>query len=180
MRVILRFQEIIRIWDGVIPLKRIRTVQSAPFGWEKSKETGFLVYNGSYITIKNFQLTNYDKMVYGNISDHIFLENIITVHGNRNIQIVGERSHDNVILNCVGYNGGLHNFSIDGTESLVQDNLSYCDRNDNSTDYYYSVFGSDHVIRAQLFEASWGVASLWSRFVYSHFFTGSLQRDGSQ
>ncbi len=86
-------------------------------------------------------------MVYGNISDHIFLENIITVHGDRNIQIIGERSHDNVIVNCVGYNGGLHNFSIDGTESLVQDNSSYCDRNDNSTDYYYSVFGSDHVIR---------------------------------
>ncbi len=114
---------------------------------KKSTDIGFLVYNGSYITLKNFQLTNYNKMVYGNISDHIFLENIITVHGDRNIQIIGERSHDNVIVNCVGYNGGLHNFSIDGTESLVQDNLSYCDRNDNSTDYYYSVFGSDHVIR---------------------------------
>ena len=120
-----------------------------------SGKKALVVKRVDYITIKNIQILNYGKSefnngygVYVNISNNIWLDNIIVENTNR--CIVFSSCNNSVLTNSIGLNGWLSNISIYGNNNLFYKNRSYSNLTttyDEGTDYYYSLTGNNNVFR---------------------------------
>jgi len=132
-------------------------------GDRAASKIGMNLPGRSYITIKNFQITNYAYGVNTGNASYLTLDNIITMYtgdivasySGRGIQLgswgTSVSSYNN-ISNCVVVNSAAEGLSINGNNNTVTNCRVYCNEglmgsgNNASTDYYLIVCGNNNTI----------------------------------
>lgn len=140
--------------------KKGRTLDSREMplldGGNRNSNVGILLTGKDFVLIKNIQIKNYQKGIFGSGSNHNKIENVLAhtfgsaeKDGGRGIHLRGEF---NKILNCTVINSTAVNVTIYGDNNLIEGVHTHCDESLEagrmaSTDYYITIQGSRNIIR---------------------------------
>ena len=120
---------------------------------------GFNLIDKSYITINNFQITNYEYGITTGNGHHLILNNINVMYlgdisnsysGNGiQLGLTGTAwSNNNSVTNCLIVNSAAEGLSINGHYNTITNNKVYCNEgligsgNNSATDYYILINGN--------------------------------------
>ena len=126
-------------------------------GGDRSTGTGIALNMRQYVTVKNFQVQNYEIGVYGYQAEHVSVENIITKNmGDINADysgngiVFGSLANHNIIKNCISLNAAVEGINIIGDHNIIENCQVYCDDNStglrSNTDYYIVINGNHNTV----------------------------------
>ncbi|MDD5688263.1 MAG: right-handed parallel beta-helix repeat-containing protein [Elusimicrobia bacterium] len=120
---------------------------------------GISLISRKYVTVKNIQITNYNRGVYGYGAQNVTVANIITTRlGDINADYdgtgikIGSNANNCIISSCVVLNACAEGIiSEAGNNNLIENCKVYADDNTtgekSATDYYINVSGNNNIIK---------------------------------
>ncbi|QXP55242.1 right-handed parallel beta-helix repeat-containing protein [Cellulophaga sp. HaHa_2_95] len=123
-------------------------------GNDSSKNVCFTTYGSKYLTVKNFQITNYLTGILASDSEFLTFENIIAVNFGIRQQSsytgkgvkIGSAANNIELKNSFVLNAGAEGVFVNGNYNKIVNTKVYCDDNTNPTDYYVVIFGNYNTV----------------------------------
>ncbi|MCK4624141.1 MAG: right-handed parallel beta-helix repeat-containing protein, partial [Phycisphaerae bacterium] len=116
---------------------------------------GITVQSSTYIEVKNFKVTRYQKGVFLEKATYVTLDGITATnlggsgYDGWGIQLYGSGTHHCIVRNCSVTDARAVNFQIwRSSYNLIENCTSYGIKTDNAVDYYIVIgYGHDNIIR---------------------------------
>jgi type IX secretion system substrate protein len=125
-------------------------------GGDRSKNTAINLTGREYISIKNIQITNYEKGLFSSNGNNLLIENIVAKtfgdvksYSGRGIHIKGLKTK---LINSIVINSAAVNIAVYGDNNLLENLSSYSNESletgpKAATDYYITIRGNENIIK---------------------------------